>query len=127
MINKWAIIIPIVTFLLGAIIGTGSLWEYNKLKLEKYKQEKELRTEIENGFYKIIALTAKYIDTSKEAEKDNNTAKIQEANRISAQLDIVRGNIVAFEKILASLEKREPRVLDLGYATPAAPIDMRVR
>jgi hypothetical protein len=72
-------------------------------------------------------LTAKYIDTSKEAEKDNNIAKKEEANRISAQLDIVRGNIVAFEKILASLEQREPRVLDLGYARISIPGNLRIR
>jgi hypothetical protein len=53
MINKWAIIIPSVTFLLGAIIGTGALWEYNKLKLEKYKQEKELRTGLRMDFIKL--------------------------------------------------------------------------
>ena len=123
----------VVSFLVGTLLGSGSLWQWKQSKLESQKQELEtvvkttdLRQQENEQYAKIIDLTNEYIrdrdEYSKNARPDLNNRILQ----LRSQLDVMKDNFMTLEKNLARLENRQPRKITIDFIPPEPPTNLQV-
>jgi hypothetical protein len=130
-ISLWTII----SFLLGTGLGSGSIWEWQKVKLEAQKQvlevqkqdldravqTTELRRRENDQYSQIIDLTKKYVDSRDAYSKSPSSQIYGDIAALRAQLDLMKDDFVSLESKLARLEGRQPRIIPLDFTTPAPP------
>lgn len=129
-ISAWTI----STFLIGASVGTGSLWEWRKIQLDAQNQEIEravkttdLREKENEQCAKILELTNEYIGVVNEysnAPKPQLSDQIARGNKIvqlRSQLDVAKDNFKALENKLAQIEGRPPRNIPIDFIPPPPP------
>lgn len=101
----WGVlIIAIISFFLGQILP--QIWKWKEVRLgeekqqlEQLKQTIDLRDKVEDKLTKLVVLAGEIRGERNETRK----AEIQ------MKFDLIRDDLVATEKSLSDLEKREPR------------------
>lgn len=105
--TKWIVI----SFVVGTLLGSGSIWSYMGYRLneEKYKfeQQKELRTRREDNLKKIVEMSPIIREKSNEARKNNNFFD-ENLRLMRIQLKKLIDDFNSDEIALAKIEPREP-------------------
>jgi len=120
-LTKWTVI----SFLIGTIFGTGSIWKYFDYKLQQEKLRSEqaetatkLRSQLEPLLREIIALTDEYL----MVQKEGNIPEVHNRlTAIKARLAILKDNANSLETKSAFLEHREEKKINLNFFPPSAP------
>jgi len=131
----------VVTFIVGALLGSGSIWQWSNLQLAKkdleiteirldYEKKSfeidkalktaELRREIMKLQSQIIDLSDKYILATRLYASQPTSKNQNEANRIYSQIKVARDDLNIAEVKLAAIEEREPRQIQSDFIPPAA-------
>jgi hypothetical protein len=114
-------IVAVIAFVIGALFGTGAIWEMKKNELEKIRQGYELRKSIENQLVSVIELTNKYLEEYKRYEDTGDSNNKNKAYEYKVQLDMAKENLITFEKKLAIIENREPRDIQTWFIPTRPP------
>ena len=87
----------IAIFLVGAVFGSGSYWEWQKNRLESQKQEIEravsttdLREKENDQYAKILDLTNEYINAVNDYSKVPTPQLHNKIAQLKSQLDVIK-------------------------------------
>lgn len=123
-ISVWTII----AFLIGTLVGTGSLWEWKKSKIEaqgaeidKVVKTTDLREKEIDQYVKILALTNEYVNDLNQYSKTPNPDLNNKIVQMRSQLNFMKSNFTILENELAGLEDRQPRNIPIDFIPPAPP------
>jgi len=106
------------------LLGTGVVWQWFNLQLEKQRNELEiikvsieLRDNIESKLIKLFDIGIEYLK-----EED-----ISKKSRLKIQFDLVKDDLKTFENRLAKVENREPRrTFDIPLPEVKKPTGIRI-
>ena len=106
-------IILAFAWIISLLLGTGAVWQWFNLQLEKQKNELEitrvsveLRDNIQSKLIKLFDIGIEYL-------KEENIPK---KSRLKIQFDLVKDDLKTFEGRLAKVENREPRrIFDIPF------------
>jgi hypothetical protein len=120
--SKWTIFGTIVGFLIGIIIGPGSLWQWKQHQLDRVVKTMELLKQENDVYAKIIELSAEYVKAMDQHEKNpaDNTMYL-----LKARLDVLKNEFKTRENSLAQLEGREPQSIPLEFIPPRGAINLQ--
>ena len=126
-------IIGVATFVLGTLLGSGSIWQWKNSELDARKQQiegvqklTELRKQ-ENDLYRdIIELSDEYITAADQYSKAPTQALNRQIHQLSARLDVIKDDFRTLEGNLSRLEGRAPRTIPLDFVPPGAPSGLTV-
>ena len=125
---SWAIIALFV----GTIFGSGSIWQWQKIKLErgrfeleKVAQSSDMRKRIDDLLANIIELSDKYIKVSNSYYKRKNSRDGNEMKRLITRLDVLKNDFKSIEGSLSLIEGREPRKIQLDFIPPGPPVNLK--
>jgi len=123
-VSAWTVI----TFLIGTLVGTGSLWEWKKVEIEAQSQEidrvvktTDLRQREIDQYAKIVDLTNEYINDVNQYSKAPNSQFNNKILQLKSQLDVMKDNFTTLESKLAQLEGRQARNIPINFIPPAPP------
>jgi hypothetical protein len=122
-------LVPGTTFLLGILLGSGSVWQWEKHKLDVVSETAALRQQEIEQYTKLVDLNNEYTRAQVENAQRPGSYNPALKNRIAGlamQIAFVAENLAALESQLAQLEGREPRKLKLQLVPPNPPINMKV-
>lgn len=119
--TKWIVI----SFVVGTLLGTGSIWTYigHRLNEEKYELEKqkELRTRREDNLKKIMEMSPIIRKKSNEARKINDFFD-ENLKLMRTQFKKLVDDFNSDEIELAKIESREPIKFTLEADFPGGEI-----
>lgn len=119
--NKIVTLGTILPFVIGILFGSGVFWKYMDHKVKVARTTIEIREKLDDMMYKIIELTAEYIDISTQY-KENNDSKFYIKLKLQKQrLDFLKNDYRTVEAKLAQMENRQPRKINLDFTVPVAP------
>jgi hypothetical protein len=123
-LTKWTII----SFLLGTLLGSGSIWQWEHAKVEAQKQEldrvtaiTELRQKEIDQYDKIINLSNEYVTATAQYSKNPSSEIGIKILQLTSRLDVMKNAFIALEDNLAHLEGRQPRKINLNLMPPQPP------
>ena len=123
-LTKWTII----SFLLGTLLGSGSIWQWEHAKVEAQKQEldrvtaiTELRQKEIDQYDKIINLSNEYVTATAQYSKNPSSEIGIKILQLTSRLDVMKNAFIALEDNLAHLEGRQPRKINLNFIPPQPP------
>lgn len=131
-LSKSSTVWGIVTFCVGIILGSGSLWQWQQKRIDKQKYElevtksrMELRQRINETLARIIDLSDKFvrINASKEMSQYE---KQGEVDKLGSQLRLLKDDFLSFEKQLSVLENRKARQIQIDFFVPPVPTGMKI-
>jgi hypothetical protein len=118
----------ILSFLLGTLFGSGSIWQWAHAKVEAQKQEldrvtaiTELRQKEIDQYDKIINLSNEWVTASTQYSKNPSTEIAVKILQLTSRLDVMKNAFIALEDNLAHLEGRQPRKINLDLRPPQPP------
>ena len=124
-LQKWT---PLLSLIIGALIGPGFFWQWRQSGIEIKKQEldeaektTDLRAREDDIYAKIIELSNEYIqdtDQYSKAPSDELRIKIVQQN---SRLEAMKDDFTTLEAKLAHLEGRTPRTIPLSFLPPKPP------
>lgn len=120
-------IATVIVFIVGALFGTGAIWQIKKNELDKIKQACELRKQIESQLLSVIELTTKYLDAHIKSKIAGDSNDKNEAYTYKVRLDMAKENLVSFEEKLAGIENRKPRDIQTWFIPTNPPSSIRIR
>ena len=122
----------IVSFLIGALFGSGAIWEYQKIEIENKKLELDkiekttnFRKELDALMEEILITTREFIPLnlcSSHSSRANN-----KAIELNAKLSLQKQNFDTLESKIAVLEEREPRDINLQFSAPCPPTGLSIK
>lgn len=142
------IVIPLLTFVFGVLLGPGALWQWSlgerSYRLETSKHITELRRDVNELFLSIVELFSEYAPTGSTyrgmqyqygfgikdvfltdqhiREKYIEFQKIKKKHDdLKTKLDFLISDYNILENKLAKLEKRKARALPVDFGIPAPP------
>ena len=108
--HKWT---PIITFVLGLLLGSGSIWQWmnvriqnEKLSLEKMTQSVALREKISAKLLEVLKLIK---------DEDLKRQEVRQKYRM------IEDDLLELERKLAKIEEREPRAFQYQDLIPPMP------
>ena len=129
-LTRWTII----SFLLGTLFGSGSIWQWEHAKVEARKQEldrvtttTELRQKEIDQYEKIIDLSNEYVITRDQYSKNPVTESQSKLIQLQSRLDVMKDAFILLEDNLAHLEGRQPRKINLYFKPPNPPTGLTVK
>lgn len=132
-ITKDSLVWAIIALLVGTVFGSGSIWQWqkNRLDREKFELEKmtksiDMRKRVDDLLSDIIALSDEYIRVSNSYYKTRNPSDGNEMKRLITRLDVLKNDFKTIEKNLSFLEGREARKIQLEFIPPAPPTNLRI-
>ena len=122
------IVISIVTFVIGTILGPGFVWnmkkseiEKERLELEKILKTTELRQQIGEIQNQIIEVSGEYIIVRDEYNRSQSYELQNKILKLKPKLDRLKDDFLVAEKKLAEIEKRAVREIRIDIVPPSAP------
>lgn len=130
-LREYCFLINIITFLFGAIFGTGCYWKWQKNKIDHLRYElsaTQVKSQLRDDILEKIRLL---VDHSKRYEnirdgKENVQSSRNEMKKLHVQIELLKSDILGRESELAKLENRQMRTIDLNYIYPPRPINLRI-
>ena len=117
----------IIPFVIGALLGSGAIWEYQKIGIEKQQLEissaettTQLRKELDALLQSILNINNEFIPLDLCKKKYNDS--YNKAHELRTKLILYKQNFDALEYKLSLLEGREPRKIDLEFSPPCPPV-----
>lgn len=117
LVSAWTI----VAFLIGTLFGSGGVWEWKKIEIERVVRTTDLREKENDQFAKILDLTNEYINATDQHSKAPNPQLNNKILQMKSHLEVMKDNFRTLENKLAQLEGREPRNIQIDFIPPAAP------
>jgi hypothetical protein len=121
-ISVWTI----VAFLIGTLFGSGGVWEWKKLEIERIVKTTDLREKENDQYAKILDLTNEYITATDQYSKVPNAQLNNKILQMKSHLEVMKDNFRTLENNLAQLEGREPRNIQIDFIPPAPPTGLTV-
>ena len=126
MKNMKSILWLIIPLIIGTSVGSGAIWQWQRLKLEKSNSEiaeiyniAELRKSIGDINYEIIELIQKYVQTKELYDSNKSTEVFEILQRLKIQMKIKEDDFTVLENKLANLENRDPRSIKIDLPVPS--------
>ena len=123
-LTKWTIF----AFLIGTLLGSGSIWQWERAKVEAQKQEldmvaatTELRQKESDQYEKIINLSNEYVIASDLYSKNPSSEISNKISLLNSRLDVMKDTFIHLEDNFALLEGRQPRKINLNFIPPQPP------
>jgi outer membrane protein TolC len=102
---------PLLTHLLALLLGTGAVWQYFQLNIQRENQANDIQKQ-------IIAAQEKVLDLMNRMTEAGNGTNDDEYMRtwqfLGQRLKLAQSEYDQWEGKLASLEGRQPKKLDIG-------------
>ena len=123
-VAKKSILIPFITFIVGGLMGSGTLWSYlsHKIELENVKIVK-----IQTISDMRDKISGTLIELNNLHNKLNETLGKHEREFISEQLKLKADDLRVLETRLAEIENREPRFIRYDFVPPSIPANFKLR
>ena len=122
-----------ISFLIGTMIGTGAIWQYQNLQIVQRKQEieevlkiAEIRKEVSQKQQKVIELTNQFVNLLKLHRDNPNPSIDRQIIQLKSQLALDKDDFYSLESNLANIEGREPRKIILDFFRPNPPSNLTV-
>ena len=127
--NKWAL----VSFVIGALFGSGALWQWKDVQLKEQAQHIETVQATTDLRQKIDALYSHILEITDQFVKDQNAYRLSplpELNNhmihLKSQLDLAKDDFLSLEKKLAAIEGRSPRNIPIDLVPPEPPTGLHI-
>jgi hypothetical protein len=121
--RRWVSLGSIFSFVIGALFGGGSIWQWQQVKLAKSNTIQEAHYRIYENFTSYIKIYDEfyrpYIDDVCLGREDERT------HNAVTRMNLFRDAILANEKNLAHLEGRNERAIFVADR-PCPPKDLRI-
>lgn len=131
---KFNIVIPIITFLIGAILGPGFLWnilkidlDRERLELEKIQKTTELRKQIGDIQNDILEISNQYMITRDEYNHSKSSQLENYMLELDLKLERLKDDFLKAENKLALIENRAPRHIKLDIIPPSPPQNIKLQ
>ena len=99
-LTKWTIF----AFLIGTLLGSGSIWQWERAKVEAQKQEldmvaatTELRQKESDQYEKIINLSNEYVIASDLYSKNPSSEISNKISLLNSRLDVMKDTFIHLE------------------------------
>ena len=106
---------PFLTHLLVLVIGSGAVWQYFQLDIQRENQANDIRIEIINLQEKMIHTTNSMNEANLTLSGGEREDKLRPLQR---SLDFFVEKYDEWEAKLAKIEGRPPKRLDVTYPNP---------
>ncbi len=133
-ILKNSIVWTIINLIIGAVLGSGALWQYqkNKLDQERFNFEKtvkaiDIRKSMDDVYISILQLSDQYIKVSNSYYIKNNQKDADEMRRLVSRLDVLINDYTTIEKSLSEIENRDPRKIQIDFVPPQQPFNLKFK
>jgi len=131
--HSMAKLIPVISFLLGSLLGSGVIWQVQQARMANRSHElaitlgiAELREKITDLSFKIIQLSDEYIMTRDAHDRNPTNASYAKAGELKYKLDLLKDDYWILEQKLANMENRTPRELQIDFTPLRPPILMSI-
>ena len=121
---------PIITFVAGATLGSGAVWQWLdwRLEIQKHELDKvlkavELRKEIDESFRQLLELSNEFVKGMNEPQPPGEGEA--RSRQVYARVLLLRDDVNRTEKSLAQIEGRGPRNIQIDWIPPARITDLR--
>ena len=118
--KTFKVLVPVVTFLIGAVLGPGFLWQWRhsgietqQHELEKTMKEEDLRKAEIDQYAALMNMSNEYIKVRDENAKASTPTLSMRIWQLNDQMNIAVGNLRDTEAKLARLEERPPRAIHI--------------
>jgi len=126
--NSAKSLIPVFTFLLGSLLGSGILWQAQQARMAKKSHElatitaiSELRGQVSDLSFRILELSAEYSRIQDTYYKKPTPEGYAKGEELKYKLELLKDDYRVLEGNLASMEKRMPSELHLSFPSLPPP------
>ena len=123
----------IISFIIGTLIGTGSIWQWKDLQLSQRKQEieevlkiAEIRKQVGGLQQEIIVMTDEYVTLLNAYRNRPDPSTNNRIIQLRARLKVIKDDFFNLEASLSQLEGRAARVIQIDFVPPAPPMGLRI-
>lgn len=118
----------VIGFLIGTFLGSGAIWQWNNLRIERSKLQlesatilSELRRELSDIQYEIYKTTEDWRRYNFMEDNVSGSETEIKLTQLDRRILLLIGDFDIKEKRLAELESREPREIELDFRGPGRP------
>lgn len=116
---------PIFTHLLVFLLGSGGVWQYWQVSIQRENQAQDIRKEMMGTQEKLLGIVNELGDIS---TSQNENERVRKTQYLKRKHELLLTALNEFETRLARLEDRMPRKMDYDFPPgPAAPTGLSVR
>ena len=115
------------------IFGNGAYWNWKQSKLQEHQtifedalKLNELEKEEGEVVHSIFELTKQYIEARDEYSKDQSATVYRKFAGLEQELQVIKQRYANLERVVAKLENRSVRPINLEFTPPEAPRDLHV-
>jgi hypothetical protein len=126
IMKKWnlSLYLPVITLIIGTLIGSGAFWQYENLTLEKDQTAKEYRDYRFKLLQHIISLSNEYNTAVDSYYKLQNPDTLRKIEQLITQLDVLTNDFKTLESSLSKLENRAPEKILIRFILPMKPMNV---
>lgn len=117
----------IITFIIGTLIGSGAIWQWQKFKIDKITTTTELRVKRSRLLEQIISLSNEFMIAKDSYDKSKSSDTHIKTKQLETRLDILKNDFEILERKLSSLENRLPDKIQIDFIVPLPPMNFRLR